>query len=174
MKNNNLKPKIASNKRVGSFGAGLVLIAMSFTAPSLYASERVVVEKNHSARIALKSQAGAIIVGNPQIADATVIDTTTVYIVGRGFGSSSITIVDRMGRQLYDGTIVVTAPSQGSVTLYKGKEQTLMVCNQICVAQVTTADTLGTVDQTQKSQTSSNPAPAKIDDMSIPGINLVP
>lgn len=171
---NKLKLRNASNRPIGSFAKVLVLMVISGTASSLYASERLVVEKNHSARIALKSQAGAIIVGNPQIADATVVDTTTVYIVGRGFGSSSITIVDRMGRQLYDGTIVVTAPSQGSVTLYKGKEQNLMVCNQICVNQVTTADTLGTVDQTQKSQPSSNSAQAKIDEMSIPGINLVP
>jgi len=49
-----------------------------------------------------------------------------------------------------------------------------MVCNQICVVQETTADTLGTVDQNQRSQSSASPVQPKIDGVSVPGINPVP
>jgi len=174
MKKANIKANHPINGLVRALCLGTLIVGMSANAQSLAALERVVVEKNHSARVPLKAQAGSIIVGNPEIADVTVIDSHTVYIVGRGFGSSSIAIVDRMGRQIYDGTIVVTAPSKGSVTLYKGIEQTLMVCNQICVAQVTTADTLGTVDQKQKPQSSNVAVRPEIDGVSIPGINPVP
>ena len=99
------------------------------------ASERVMVEKNHATRIALKAPAGSVIVGNPDIADVTVVDSRTVFIMGKGFGSSSVTITDQMGHPLFDGEVVVTTAQKGTVTIFKGLKSSLAVCSNICVTE---------------------------------------
>ncbi|MGA9658978.1 MAG: pilus assembly protein N-terminal domain-containing protein [Asticcacaulis sp.] len=108
------------------------LISLSATQAS--AGQRVVVEKNHSMRISLGGSAGSVIVANPDIADVQVIDSRTIYIVGKGFGNSSVTITDRSGHALFDGEIVVTAGPKGAVNVYKGLKSTLMDCSSVCTA----------------------------------------
>ena len=61
-------------------------------------------------RVALPASAGSVIVANPaSIADVNVVDSHTIYVIGRGFGSSAVTILDRAGRPIFDGQILVTA-----------------------------------------------------------------
>ena len=95
----------------------------------------VMVEKNHTLRIALSAPAGSVIVANPDIADVNVIDSRTVYIIGRGFGSSSVTITGRDGHALFDGTVMVTSAQTGAITVYKGLKPTLMVCSNVCISE---------------------------------------
>lgn len=112
--------------------------AVALTATSASAAQRLVVEKNHSTRIALAGSAGSVIVANPDIADVTVIDSRTVYIVGKGFGNSSVVITDKAGRPLFDGEIVVTSVQKGAITVYKGLKPSLMVCSSICTSEEAT------------------------------------
>jgi Flp pilus assembly secretin CpaC len=112
--------------------AGLALTA--FACPA-FAEQRVVVEKNHTLRVALSAPAGSVIVGNPEIADVNVVDSRTIYIVGRGFGSSAVTVTGRDGKALFDGEVVVSGARQGAITVYKGLKPSLMVCANVCVAQ---------------------------------------
>jgi Flp pilus assembly secretin CpaC len=117
--------------------AGIMVLALAaaFIATGAAAAQRLVVEKNHSARISLGGAAGSVIVANPEIADVTVIDSRTVYIVGKGFGNSSVIITDQMGRPLFDGEVVVTASQKGAITVYKGLTPSLMVCSTICTSE---------------------------------------
>jgi len=115
----------------------LVLAGLAVTAfaGSALAEQRVVVEKNHTLRVALSAPAGSVIVGNPEIADVNVVDSRTIYIVGRGFGSSAVTVTGRDGKALFDGEVVVSGARQGSITVYKGLKPSLMVCANVCIAQ---------------------------------------
>ncbi|HTM80583.1 pilus assembly protein N-terminal domain-containing protein [Asticcacaulis sp.] len=116
-------------------GIMVLALAATFTAFGASAAQRLVVEKNHSARISLSGAAGSVIVANPAIADVNVIDSRTVYIVGKGFGNSSVIITDQMGRPLFDGEVVVTASQKGAITVYKGLTPSLMVCSTICTSE---------------------------------------
>jgi len=98
------------------------------------AAQRLVVEKNHSTRISLGGAAGSVVVANPDIADVNVIDSHTVYIVGKGFGNSSVVITDQMGRPLFDGEVVVTPSQKGAITVYKGLKPSTVVCANICTS----------------------------------------
>ncbi len=113
----------------------LMFTAAVAVAGGASAAQRLVVEKNHSTRISLGGAAGSVIVANPEIADVSVIDSRTVYIVGKGFGNSSVIITDQMGRPLFDGEIVVTASQKGAITVYKGLTPSLMVCSTICTSE---------------------------------------
>jgi Flp pilus assembly secretin CpaC len=116
-------------------GIMVLALAATFIAFGASAAQRLVVEKNHSARISLNGAAGSVIVANPAIADVNFIDSRTVYIVGNGFGNSSVFITDQMGRPLFDGEVVVTASQKGAITVYKGLTPSLMVCSTICTSE---------------------------------------
>jgi hypothetical protein len=146
--------------------AGTFLIAASGQA---IAGNTIAVEKSHAKRIALSSQAGSVIVGNPDIADVTIVDSYTIYVVGRSYGSSSVTVTDRMGRAIYDGDVVVSAPSQGSVNLYSGKDVQLVLCNQTCVAQDVSAGSVGQAISSPPATNFQN-----VENGNIVGLNPVP
>ncbi len=109
--------------------AGLALLMLAGQAG---ASERLTVVRNGMMRVALPAAAGSVIVANPGIADVNVVDSRTIYVIGRGFGSSAVTILDRAGRPIFDGQIVVTAGQRDSVMMYKGSKPSVMVCSNVC------------------------------------------
>lgn len=127
-----------------STGMMALVLATVFIASGASAAQRLVVEKNHSARISLSGAAGSVIVANPDIADVNVIDSRTVYIVGKGFGNSSVIITDQMGRPLFDGEVVVTAAQKGAITVYKGLTPSRMVCSTICTSEEGGSSNAGT------------------------------
>jgi len=112
-----------------------LVAAAGFIATAAVAGQRLVVEKNHTVRVSLNAPASSVIVGNPEIADVNVVDSRTVYILGKGFGNSSVTITGRDGRALFDGEVAVTAVRQGAITVYKGLKPSLMVCTNVCIAE---------------------------------------
>ena len=126
-------------KPISALAFALMSLTVFLAASTATAAQRVTVEKNHTQRLALSGSAGAVIVANPEIADVTVIDSRTVYIMGKGFGNSQVTITDRAGRVLFDGEIVVTSAQKGAITVYKGLTPSLMVCSKVCVAEEVTS-----------------------------------
>ena len=56
------------------------------------------VEIDQAQRVQLRGPAGSVIVGNPAIADVTVVDSNTLYITGKGYGVTEIVAVDAIGR----------------------------------------------------------------------------
>ncbi|MFT4089217.1 MAG: pilus assembly protein N-terminal domain-containing protein [Asticcacaulis sp.] len=112
-------------------GAAIVMMA----AGAASAGQRVVIEKNHTQRVSLNAPAGSVIVGNPAIADVTVVDSRTIYIVGKDYGRSAITITDRSGRTIWDGDISVGTPIKGGVTVYKGVKASTVICANVCYEQ---------------------------------------
>ena len=115
--------------------AAAMIAVIGFAASAASAGQRLVVEKNHTVRVALNAPASSVIVGNPEIADVNVVDSHTVYILGKGFGNSSVTITGRDGRALFDGEVAVTAVREGAITVYKGLKPSLMVCTNVCIAE---------------------------------------
>ncbi len=125
--------------------SGLAIMA----APQAMAAQKLQIEKNHATRIALSAPAGNVIVGNPDIADVTVVDTRTIFIVGRSFGRSGVTITDKYGRVIFDGDVVVSQASnaKGVVTVYKGLKSSSVMCAATCQPQDDTSS--GVVSSTE-------------------------
>ena len=115
--------------RVGAMTAGLALMAVAAQA---VAAERVTVERNGMVRVGLPASAGSIIVANPNIADVNVVDSRTIYVIGRGYGASAVTILDRAGRPIFDGQVIVTAGQHDAVMMYKGNKPSVLVCSNVC------------------------------------------
>ena len=94
------------------------------------------VEIDHSARVQLRGAAGSVIVGNPAIADVTVVDANTLYIVGKGYGVTEVVAVDGIGRILFQNQIVVTAGNTGMVRVWRGAQPTDMACASSCAPSI--------------------------------------
>ncbi|MDQ1193951.1 Flp pilus assembly secretin CpaC [Brevundimonas vesicularis] len=94
------------------------------------------VEIDRSARVQLRGAAASIIVGNPQIADVSLVDANTMFIVGKGYGVTEVVAVDGVGRTLFQREIVVTGGSTGSVRVWRGAQATEMACGASCTPSV--------------------------------------
>ena len=87
---------------------------------------------DQSARVQLRAPAGSVIVGNPRIADVTVVDANTLFIVGKGYGVTEIVAVDVLGRTVFQSQVVVTAGESGTVRVWRGAQATEMACAATC------------------------------------------
>lgn len=97
-----------------------------------HAAQQLTVSRNGMLRVSLPSSASSVIVANPEIADVNVVDSHTVYVIGRGYGSAAVTVLDRLGHPIFEGQVMVTAGQHDSVTMYKGSKPSVMVCSNVC------------------------------------------
>ena len=93
-------------------------------------------------RVQLRGPAGSVIVGNPAIADVTVVDSNTLYITGKGYGVTEIVAVDTIGRTVFQSQIIVTdGAGSGRVRVWRGGQATEMACAASCSPTQRSSDT---------------------------------
>ena len=123
-----------SIRRLAALGAAVVLAAPVSAAAQ---SASLNVEIDQARRVQLRGPAGSVIVGNPQIADVTVVDANTLYITGKGYGVTEVVAVDPVGRTVFQSQIVVTAgDGSGRVRMWRGATATGMACASSCSPSV--------------------------------------
>ena len=104
---------------------------------ALAQSGRISVEIDQAQRVQLSGPAGSVIVGNPAIADVTVVDANTLYITGKGYGVTEVVAVDQIGRTVFQSQVVVTAgEGAGRVRVWRGAQSTEMACAASCSPSV--------------------------------------
>ena len=79
--------------------------------------------------ITIKTPFNAVSVGNPLIADATVIDENHVFLVGKEFGTTNLVAVDDEGNRVAEELITVTTQQGRMVTLQRGTNWSTLTCN---------------------------------------------
>ena len=119
--------------------AAVVAAAAILAAPAIVAAQSASlnVEIDQARRVQLRGAAGSVIVGNPQIADVTVVDSNTLYITGKGYGVTEVIAVDPIGRTVFQSQVVVTSgDSGGRVRVWRGGQATEMACASSCSPSV--------------------------------------
>ena len=115
---------------------GLALLAAILTSTASAQSRNLTVEIDRAQRVQLNGVASSVVVGNPQIADVSVVDANTLFVIGKGYGVTEVVAVDAIGRTLFQGEIAVTAGSTGAVRVWRGGQATEMACGQTCAPSV--------------------------------------
>ncbi|GAA0550131.1 hypothetical protein FHS83_001208 [Rhizomicrobium palustre] len=69
-----------------------------------------------------------IYVGNPMIADVTIIDNRHAFVQGKAFGATNVIALDQNGRQVVNQQIVVAGKGTSTVTLQRGTKRSTLVC----------------------------------------------
>jgi len=121
--------------RTGAILASIAMLSVPTT--GVAQSARLSVGIDQAARVQLRGPAGSVIVGNPQIADVTVVDANTLYITGKGYGVTEIVAVDTIGRTVFQSEVVVTdGAGLGRVRVWRGGQATEMACAASCSASM--------------------------------------
>ena len=82
-----------------------------------------------------------VLVGNPAIADAQLVDPKTVYVLGRMFGQTNIVALDAAGAEVLNTRITVGVSNNQVVTLYRGAQgQRTLACSPRCERTLTQGD----------------------------------
>jgi Pilus formation protein N terminal region len=95
-------------------------------------AETLVISIDHSQRLPIGGAVQSVVVGNPSVADVTVVDSHTLYVIGKSFGQTDVIVLDAYGRTLYQGDVVVGSANVGRVTVYRGGARTDMACAPNC------------------------------------------
>lgn len=126
------------------FIAGLALAgaASLFAAPA-FADSGIAVLVNQAKIVKLARAADTIIIGNPEIADASVQDASTLVLTGKGFGVTNLVVLDADGRPIVDEQITVSRQSVNSVRIYRRAAVQTLSCTPVCeAAYVTEAESI--------------------------------
>jgi Flp pilus assembly secretin CpaC len=113
---------------------------MCFPLASAQAGGQVLtVEVDESQILQLPKAPGAIVVGNPSIADVS-IQGQKIFVHGRGFGQTNLTILDLEGNQMANFSLVGVHSQPATISVYRGAERYSYSCMPNCEAQVQVGD----------------------------------
>ena len=80
----------------------------------------------------LDRPADTIVIGNPEIADASVQDASTIVLTGKGFGVTNLVVLDQDGAPIVDEEIVVSRHFTNSVRVYRRANVQTLSCSPYC------------------------------------------
>ena len=106
------------------------LAALSATA-AVAAGGGLTVALKHSRRIMLSAPAANVVVGDPAIADVAMVDSRSVVVIGKGYGSTDVLVLDHAGHTLLDARVKVVAPDD-QVTIHRGLALSDLSCDPHC------------------------------------------
>ena len=107
-----------------------VAIAAATAMPALAAG--IEVTMNQAKVVKLSREADTIIIGNPDIADASVQDASTIVLTGRGFGVTNLVILDDAGAPIIDEQVTVTRSTAETVRIYRRATVQTLSCTPYC------------------------------------------
>jgi Flp pilus assembly secretin CpaC len=127
------------------FVLGAIALLLAATSAS---AESLTVRLDQNTRIRLSAPARDVVVGNPAIADVSVLGPRDLVVLGKTYGVTNLLVVDARGRTIFEREIVVASP-EASVSVFRGAQMRSYACGARC-EQVTGGDSGGA---------SPNPAP---------------
>ena len=88
----------------------------------------------------LPDKVSTIVIGNPLIADVAVQSGGLVIVTGKGFGSTNLIALDRVGTVLMERSIVVRGPTGPTVQVFRGVQRETFSCTPNCERRITLGD----------------------------------
>ncbi|MQW68360.1 pilus assembly protein PilQ [Sinorhizobium medicae] len=96
------------------------------------AEEMMRVFMDHARVLKLDRPVSKVIIGNSDVADATVADAKTIVLTGRNFGTTNLVILDQDGNAMVDERILVSIDEGNTVRVYKQTVRTVLSCTPNC------------------------------------------
>ena len=92
----------------------------------------VSVATGQAARVALSSPVRDVVLGDPQVADVSVINDRTLVVLGKRAGVTSLMAFDAHGRPLVDRQIVVSEAGDDAIVIQRGANGSAYACGVRC------------------------------------------
>lgn len=87
---------------------------------------------NHAKVLKLDEPVSKVIIGNSEVADATVADSRTIVLTGKAFGTTNLVLLDAQGNALLDERILVSIDEGNTVRMFRQTERTVLSCTPSC------------------------------------------
>lgn len=125
--------------------AAAMILAIATVAPMTAAhaqDEGILRVYMNSARVLkLDRPVSKVIVGNAEVADATVADSKTIVLTGRSYGTTNLVLLDSDGNAIVDERILVSIDESSTVRVFKSTERTVLSCTPNCEEHAKTGAT---------------------------------
>src|SRR3546814_21077632 len=120
----------------------LVGVACGGASPAAAQEEDLLrVFMNHARVLRLDRPVRKVIVGNSNVADATVADPTTIVLTGRSFGTKNLVLLDSHGKAIADESVLVSIEGGNTVRVFSATDRSILTSTPNC--QQTAAGTNG-------------------------------
>jgi Flp pilus assembly secretin CpaC len=121
--------------------AGLLAAVSLLTFAPAASAEDIHIPPDQARVVTFSAPAKTVFVGNPAIADLTVIDSTHVFLLGKNLGTTNIIALDAAGHEFLDQQVVVIDRPGTMVTVQHGQGQMTLSCSpERCASIVTPGD----------------------------------
>lgn len=133
----------SSRPRSGRWRSAAVLTAvlLSWGRNAAAADPAVTVMLDRAQVMAIPADTETVIVGNPIIADVTMLrNSGKVILTGKGYGETNLLFLDRSGTVLSQSVLRVREPSSMMV-VQRGPDRETYACQPRCQPTVTLGDT---------------------------------
>lgn len=145
--------------------AFLVFPAIACAAPKhavRHDSGGLTVPMDEAKLITFTKPVATLFIGNPVIADVTIIDSHHAYLLGKTFGATNMIGLDSNNRQVMNAQINVTNRMIGAVTLNRGADTYNYSCTRLhCETSPRPGDPSAFVTNTQQTVQSQQDASTK-------------
>jgi Flp pilus assembly secretin CpaC len=103
--------------------------------------------------VRLATAASGVAIGNPAIAGVSMQNDHFLFVTGKSFGTTNLTVLDANNRVMFSGRVVVGADETNMIRVVRNNETATLVCAPTCRPAPTIGD--GTFD-TVTTQASSH------------------
>ncbi len=114
--------------RLPRFAGALAGLSALLLAGSACASGSFAVATDEVRILNFPQPVATVYVGNPSIADVTVVDANRVFLLGKNFGTTNIVALDNKGNEVFNKSVTVYGRSAGTVTLQRGTAKITYAC----------------------------------------------
>ena len=121
-----------------AFVASCLALAL---APNAVTAEEFSVILDQAKIMRLPDKVATIVIGNPLVADGTLQAGGMLVVTGKGYGTTNLIALDPRGAVLAEYTLKVTAPKDGTVTVWRGVQRETWSCADQCERAVVLGDT---------------------------------
>lgn len=116
-----------------------MIAAVTLVTGSAFAGQ-LTIETNKTKPVYLSGEAASVVIGNPGIADVSVLDENTLFVTGKTFGTTNLLVFDATGKQIYSVDVVVTTNTSRLVTINRAGQNHTYDCNGACRPTMTVGD----------------------------------
>ena len=117
--------------------ATLALTAPLVASPVHAAEDMLRVYMDHARVLKLDRPVSKVIIGNSDVADATVADSKTIVLTGRSFGTTNLVLLDIDGNAIVDERILVSIDEGNTVRVFRQTSRSVLSCTPNCEVHTT-------------------------------------
>lgn len=134
-------------------GAAAAFALTAWMAPAAADSrDTITVQLDNAKVVKMPAKAATIVIGNPSIADVTMLKGSgTMVVTGRGYGETNMIALDKQGEPVAESQIRVRG-SDRVLLVQRGLERESYSCTPACLPTVQLGDTRQFAETTQQIQ----------------------